>query len=62
MMSRRCVREYEACNECLAEHLTVLPDINAQNGLVAGVASSHHEGVVLVRRRLNCQRAVLGHC
>ena len=41
---------------------TVLPDINAQNGLVAGVARTHHEGVVLVGCGLDGQRAVPGHC
>ena len=41
--------------------LTVLPHVNAKDGLTSRVVGANHEGVVLVWRGLNGERAVLGN-
>ena len=40
----------------------MLPNVDTQNGLIAGVAGTHHERVVLVGCCLDGQGAILCHC
>ena len=41
--------------------LTMLPHINAKDGLTARVLGADHKGIVLIWRGLNGKRAVLGN-
>ena len=41
--------------------LTVLPHINAKDGLTARILGANHKRVVLIGRGLNGKRAVLGN-
>ena len=41
--------------------LTMLPHIDAKDGLTAGILGADHKGIVLIWRGLNGKRAVLGN-